>query len=122
MNDQKPEIETQCLPKKVHQVDEKTLGITWTDGHESVFPVKMLREKCPCANCIDEWTGEKRIVPGSIPDTIKPLKLHSVGRYAIQFEWSDGHNTGLYSYTILRRLCECKECKGKAVAGESQSE
>ncbi|MFQ5715684.1 MAG: gamma-butyrobetaine hydroxylase-like domain-containing protein, partial [Nitrospinales bacterium] len=44
------------LPKKVRQVDDTTLGIDWSDGHDSVFSVKMLRENCPCANCIDEWT------------------------------------------------------------------
>ena len=99
------------LPQKVHQVNPNTLGIDWVDGHRSIFSVKMLRENCPCANCIDEWTGEKRIAPGSIPDSIKPNKLNSVGRYAIQFYWNDGHDTGLYTYKLLRDLCECSECK-----------
>lgn len=94
------------LPKKVYQVDVKTLGIIWNDDKECTYPVKLLREKCPCANCIDEWTGENKIVPGSIPDSIKPVKFNSVGRYAIQFYWSDGHDTGLYTYELLRRLGE----------------
>lgn len=101
-------------PKSIRQVDESTLGITWSDGHESIYSVKMLRERCPCANCIDEWTGEKRIVPGSIPDTVRPLKLNSVGLYAIQFKWSDGHDTGLYSHEYLRTLCECPACLAKS--------
>ena len=98
-------------PKDIKQVNATTLGITWTDGHESVYPVKKLREGCPCANCIDEWSGEKRIKPGDIPDDVKPLKLHSVGRYAIQFVWSDGHDTGLYPHELLRKLCDCDLCK-----------
>ena len=95
-------------PKNIRQVDETTLGITWSDGHESVYSVKRLREKCPCANCIDEWTGEKRL--GVIPDSIRPLKLSSVGLYAIQFKWNDGHDTGLYPHEYLRNLCECSLC------------
>jgi len=111
MNDDTQDNQTGPLPQKVRQIDEKTLGIDWVDGYHSVYAVKMLREKCPCANCIDEWTGEKRLDPASIPDTIKPVNLKSVGRYAIQFEWSDGHNTGLYTYQLLRELCECKQCR-----------
>lgn len=98
-------------PKNIRQVDQTTLGITWSDGHESVYSVKMLREKCPCANCVDEWTGEKRISPGMIPDTIRPIKLNSVGLYAVQFTWSDGHDTGLYPHEYLRKLCECPQCQ-----------
>ena len=100
-------------PKNIRQIDETTVGITWTDGHESAYPVKLLRESCPCANCIDEWSGEKRLKPGSIPDTIRPIKLHAVGLYALQFEWNDGHDTGLYTHSLLRKLCPCPECRAK---------
>ncbi|MCF8720513.1 DUF971 domain-containing protein [Nitrospina gracilis] len=106
----KMEVE-EMTPSDVKQVDESTLGITWPDGHESVYPVKLLREKCPCAHCIDEWTGEKKIKPGMIPDSIRPLKIKAVGLYALQFDWNDGHSTGLYPYELLRRLCQCGECK-----------
>lgn len=99
-------------PKNIAQIDAATLGISWTDGHESVYSVKMLRENCPCANCIDEWSGEKRIKPGSIPDSIRPANLKSVGLYAVQFSWNDGHDAGLYPHELLRKLCECKTCKG----------
>ncbi|CAI2718204.1 DUF971 domain-containing protein [Nitrospina watsonii] len=103
-------------PRDVKQVDESTLGITWTDGHEAIYPVKLLREKCPCAHCIDEWTGEKRIKPGQIPDTIRPIKIKAVGLYALQFDWNDGHSTGLYPYELLRNLCQCGECRSQNAA------
>ena len=105
-------------PKKISQIDPTTLGIVWTDGHESVYSVKMLREKCPCANCIDEWTGEKRIKPGMIPDTIRPKGLKSVGLYAVQFTLNDGHDTWLYPHELLRKLCECAACKKARTAGQ----
>ena len=51
-----------------------------------------------------------------LPDTIRPINLKTVGLYAIQFDWNDGHSTGLYPYTLLRELCQCEECKAKSAA------
>jgi DUF971 family protein len=113
MNEKQPVDSNHPSPKKIFQVDAGVLGITWSDGHESVYPVKRLRENCPCAHCIDEWSGERRIKPGDIADTIQPVKLHSVGLYAIQISWNDGHDTGLYSHELLRRLCACEACRSK---------
>ena len=111
MAEEKPTQGTGPAPKNIKQIDPTKLGITWTDGHESIYGVRHLRESCPCANCIDEWTGEKRLDPNSIPDNIRPTKLHSVGLYAIQFSWTDGHDTGLYSHDLMRELCQCVECQ-----------
>ena len=105
---------TAPAPKNIKQVNESTLGITWSDGHDSIYSVKNLRENCPCAHCIDEWSGKKMIAPGSITDDIRPKNLKAVGLYAIQFYWSDGHDTGLYTHELLRKLCECSACKSKS--------
>lgn len=104
---------TPPAPKSIKQVDESTLGISWNDGHDSIYSVKKLRESCPCANCIDEWSGAKLIAPGSIPNEIRPRNLKAVGLYAFQFDWSDGHSTGFYTHELLRQLCECEACKNK---------
>jgi DUF971 family protein len=40
----------------------------------------------------------------------KITDVEMVGRYAIRILWSDGHNTGLYSYDHLRQICPCAEC------------
>jgi DUF971 family protein len=40
----------------------------------------------------------------------KPASAHAVGRYAIQFNWQDGHSGGIYSWDYLRRSCQCPEC------------
>ena len=98
-------------PRNIRQIDAGTLGITWTDGHEAVYSVRHLRLNCPCANCIDEWTGDKRLDPASVPADVRPTTLKSVGLYAMQFFWSDGHDTGLYSHELMRKLCQCAECK-----------
>lgn len=105
---------TATAPRSIKQVDASTLGIEWSDGHDSVYSVKHLRESCPCAHCIDEWSGKKMIVPGSIKDDIRPQNIKAVGLYAIQFFWNDGHDTGLYTHELLRLICECSACKNKS--------
>jgi hypothetical protein len=40
----------------------------------------------------------------------KPASAQAVGRYAIQFNWADGHSGGIYSWEYLRRVCQCREC------------
>jgi len=89
---------------QVWQVSDSELGILWGDGQRSVYPNFNLRVKCPCAGCIDEWTGEARLDQAAIPKNVTIKSLESVGRYAIKIDWSDGHNTGIYSFNYLRGL------------------
>ncbi len=89
---------------------ERYLEIDWGEGHVSVYPYGYLREHCECAVCRDEWTGERR---GSGAVTGQDLTITSVelvGNYAIRIRWSDGHDTGLYTWEHLRSLCRCTRC------------
>jgi DUF971 family protein len=38
------------------------------------------------------------------------VRSEPVGRYAVQFTFSDGHATGIYSFEHLRKICPCSEC------------
>jgi DUF971 family protein len=40
----------------------------------------------------------------------KPASAQAVGRYALQFNWQDGHAGGIYSWEYLRKACQCQEC------------
>lgn len=100
-----------ATPTQLKQLAPDTLGITWSDGHESRYPVRRLRLECRCANCVDEWTREKLIREENVPHDIRPRRIDSVGRYALSIVWSDGHSTGIYPFEQLRILCECNECK-----------
>jgi ATP-binding protein involved in chromosome partitioning len=91
-------------PTAIRQGGPRTLAIEWADGHQSLLDVRELRLACGCATCIDEWTGEGRLDPGSIPEDVHPLRIEPVGRYAIQIAWSDGHGTGIYPFRRLREL------------------
>lgn len=86
--------------------DGQALRIEWMDGSESILRPYDLRISCPCARCVDEMTGRRILRPEMIPETIHPTAIHYVGRYALQFVWSDGHDTGFYPFDYLRRLGE----------------
>jgi len=92
------------IPVKIEQPDEKQIEIEWNDGKKSIYPARDLRLACPCATCVDEVTGQRILLKVNVPATIRPLSIQPVGRYALQIQWSDGHNTGLYGYEMLRQL------------------
>jgi len=103
---------TQALePRDVSWLDKGVLGIEWSDGHKGVYPVRYLRQHCPCAACTDEWTGALRLQPGDVPMLIMLEDAEPVGRYAFRFKWSDGHDSGIYSFAWLRQHCQCDVCQ-----------
>ena len=83
------------------------IGIVWEDGHESYYPGHHLRCACACAECVDEMSGRKLLQDDKVADDVRALELHPVGNYAISVRWSDGHDTGIYAFERLRRLCPC---------------
>ena len=94
------------IPKEIRQAGPRTLAIRWQDGASSAHDVYELRLACPCAGCVDENTGIRRLDPATVPTEVRPVSLVSVGNYAIKITWSDGHDTGIYSFELLRRLGE----------------
>lgn len=98
-------------PVGLKQLGPATLGIVWNDGHNSFYRVRTMRLNCRCAHCVDEWTREKILDESKIPADIKPRKIEPVGRYAFRVVWSDGHDTGFYTFDSLRKLCECPACR-----------
>ncbi len=95
---------TQIKPKKIYRCPNKELGIEWNDGSTYQYPFAMLRLACPCANCIDEWTRERKINEQNIPKDLDIKDISPVGHYAIQIIWQDGHNTGIYPFALLNEL------------------
>ncbi len=97
-------------PRLVKRVSPKQTDITWSDGHFSSYPSWYLRENCMCAECVEEFTGKRRIGHGSIPSSIERVDVSPVGNYALNFSWSDGHDSGIYTFEYLRELCPCLQC------------
>ena len=94
-------------PQSIREVSPTELGITWNDGHASVYPVRLLRLSCKCANCVEEMSGRPMLDPGAVAADVAPTLISPVGRYAIHIAWSDGHTSGIYTYEHLRGLCPC---------------
>ena len=110
-------------PTKVRVLitEGKGLEIDWSDGHRSAWNFAWLRNGCPCATCNEEREQQGRkpgqpkkkaadLLPMYTPPA-KPQSAQPVGRYAIQFNWTDGHSAGIYSFDFLRRHCQCGECR-----------
>ena len=94
------------MPLAISRANQWDVRIRWSDGHEAVYPAEYLRRHCCCAVC--QVTEDVRAEDG-----VHPLAIGVVGGYAIQFEWSDGHATGIYPYDYLRGLCPCPECAAR---------
>ncbi len=97
-------MKTQIKPQSIKKTNDNQLYIQWNNQKESFYNLKKLRFACPCARCIDEWTGNKLIHLKSIDDSVKPVRIYSVGLYALAIDWSDSHKSGIYSYSYLHSL------------------
>ena len=102
-------------PRDINPTEDGTaLRIVWEDGHESIYLPFDLRMSCPCAGCVDETSGRRTLTEAMVPPGVYPTAIEYVGRYALKFVWSDGHDTGLYSFDLLRGLCCCAKCSASA--------
>jgi ATP-binding protein involved in chromosome partitioning len=84
--------------------DEIGLAIRWQDGHEQLIGSRDLRLQCRCAACRDEMSGAAILDPSSVPQSIKPTRIWSLGNYALGLAFSDGHSTGIYTFKALRAM------------------
>ena len=91
-------------PTQIVYESDSELTIAWSDGGESRLQAAQLRRSCPCATCVNEWTGEKILDEKKIPDDLTFDAPEIVGRYALTFRFSDGHDTGIFSFEYLRKL------------------
>ena len=83
------------------------LAIAWNDGTESFLQFETLRRACPCAACGGEPDVLGHVLRPQVSYTEKSFQLAGfdlIGGYALQPRWADGHSTGIYSFTYLRRL------------------
>ena len=97
---------------EVKEIDlgSEHISILWDDDHDSRYPHRYLRGQCCCAGCVEEMTGRRRVAEEDVREDVQALDWIQVGRYAVQFLWSDAHDSGIYPFELLRRLCRCPEC------------
>ena len=107
---------------KVHVKTGAGVDIVWADGHASHYDFAYLRDLCPCAMCDDERRKKQDapaaaspavLATGALPMFKAKLRAQAaktVGNYALQIDFNDGHSTGIYSYDYLRTICPCAAC------------
>lgn len=93
-------------PTQIIEESDSEVSIKWSDDAETVYSAPQLRRNCPCASCVNEWTGEKILKDENIADDLVFSRITIVGRYALNFTFSDGHDTGIFSYKFLRDLSD----------------
>ena len=93
------------------ELEDGDVVVEWGDGHRSRYGAKYLRVNCGCAECVEEWSRRRILDPATVSADIAAEDYLMVGRYAVQFLWSDGHYTGIYPFDVLRKLCDCAECR-----------
>ncbi len=85
------------------------LRIDWADGPSTFVTWRVLRANCPCATCNEDRTKPPnpfRVLSAqeAAAGPPAPVAMKSVGLYAYQITWNDGHSTGIYTISALRTL------------------
>jgi DUF971 family protein len=90
-------------PTKLHYIRaERALNITFEDGTAYKLPAEYLRVESPSAEVQGHGAATKITVAGKKNVAIE--KIEEVGRYAVRLTFSDGHDTGLFSWDYLHQL------------------
>jgi DUF971 family protein len=103
-------MDPHLTPSRLDLKRDKQLEIDWQDGSKSIYSLSLLRSMCPCATCREHREKEAQrktllpILPGNYAGEIRVVNANLVGNYAIQIEWSDNHDTGIYSWQYLREI------------------
>lgn len=112
-------------PQHLDLQKDKALTIQWRDGRVSIYPVVYLRKMSPSADARALREQMQRnpltVLPSNFQSgaAITAQSLELVGNYAVRIVFSDGHDTGIYSWEYLR---EIDPSKGASGGGEGTGE
>ncbi|HKF52803.1 MAG TPA: DUF971 domain-containing protein [Candidatus Acidoferrales bacterium] len=112
------DIRKKPVDVRVHVSSGAGVEITWSDAHTSHYAFPYLRDYCPCATCREKRDQSQEMDASAAGSTPLPMfkpqitarAASTVGSYAIQIEFTDGHSTGIYSFDYLREICPCEAC------------
>lgn len=100
----------QATPLKLSRTAAGAIVIDWSDGQRREYPVRELRDACPCATCREKRSEPPKsasLLPVLSLNETQPLAISSmepVGNYAYSIAFSDGHDTGIYTLELLRQM------------------
>ena len=97
-------------PTKLELLGGDKLLIEWSDGQKRAIGFGELRKACPCATCREkrakppEPSGGLQVLSMAEARPLKILGMRPVGNYAYSIAFSDGHDTGIFTFEFLREL------------------
>jgi DUF971 family protein len=91
----------------LHQAS-RTLELVWDGGERCTLSCEYLRVHSPSAEVRGHGPGQEVLQTGKRLVTINTIE--SVGNYALQFRFSDGHDSGIYAWEYLYTLCQRSRC------------
>lgn len=89
--------------------DRRNLLVLFDDGSSYDLTAELLRVRSPSAEVQGHSPEQRVTVPGK--KEVEIARLEPVGNYAVRIVFSDGHDTGLFSWDYLRSLGENKEAR-----------
>lgn len=100
------------FPTSLSRENDGSILICWDDSTQTAWTPSELRKACPCATCREkkrnaaDAPARPRVLPVISAAEARPLKIESmrpVGNYAYNISFSDGHNSGIFSFKLLKR-------------------
>ncbi len=110
---------TEIRPETLEREGTAGLVIGWSNGQRRRYTAAALRTACPCATCREKKSADKKPPPGSnLKGSLLPVlsmqearpttieRMRPVGNYAYNIAFSDGHDSGIYTFEFLFELGE----------------
>ena len=88
---------------KFHKKDG-SLELVYSDANSFTLSGEFLRVHSPSAEVRGHGPGEEVLQHGK--KEVKVTSLEAAGHYALLIHFDDGHNTGIYSWSYLKELCD----------------
>lgn len=100
-------------PIALAKLDEgKRIEIRWSDGETQVLRARAIRDACPCATCREKaealeketTRNQLRILSDAELTPLTVQKMNPAGNYAYVIQFSDGHQSGVFTFDVLRQI------------------
>ncbi len=110
----------QTPPKKITVAkDKKSMEIEFDGGGSQIFTAEILRVLSPSAEVQGHSEAERKLVGGK--KDVEISNIEPVGNYAIRIIFSDGHNSGLFSWLFFAELAAEYDSRYEAYIKEIES-
>ena len=109
--------DAEAWPTELRLRDEgRLLAIAFDDGRRFDLPAEYLRVTSPSAEVQGHAPHERKTVPGKKNVAIR--EIVPTGNYAVRLVFSDGHSTGIFTWTYLAELGDQQTARWQSYLGE----